>query len=179
LADVVLVGAGTVRAEGYGPVRVPQDRQRQREAAGRLPVPPLAIVTRSLDLDLAAPLFTAAAVRPLVLTAGSAPQDRRRAAAEVADVVVAGDDRVDMVDAVGALVDRGLTRILSEGGPHLLAELFAADLVDELCLAVAPLVTCGHQLRITSGPALATPAGLRVASVLEEDGFLFLRYGRG
>ena len=178
LADVVLVGAGTIRAEGYGPDLVPSDEQRRRAAGGDPPVPRLAIVSRSLDLDLAAPLFTAPAVRPLVVTSASAPAGRRAEAAEVADVVTVGAERVDLPAALDALADRGLRRVLSEGGPHLLAGLFAADLVDELCLAVSPRVTCGHELRVTAGPPLPQPAGLHLAHVLEEDDFLFLRYTR-
>jgi riboflavin biosynthesis pyrimidine reductase len=178
LADVVLVGAGTIRAEGYGPELVPPQEQPRRAAAGYPPQPRLAIVTRTLDLDLAAPLFTAETVRPLIITTGSAPAGRRAAAGEVADVVTAGAERVDVAGALDALADRGLPRVLSEGGPHLLAELFAADRVDELCLTVSPRVTCGQELRVTAGPPLTQPAGLHLAHVLEEDEFLFLRYTR-
>jgi riboflavin biosynthesis pyrimidine reductase len=85
---------------------------------------------------------------------------------------------VDLTDALATLREHGLARILSEGGPHVLAELFAADLVDELCLAIAPVVAAGDGLRITAGPALATPKQLRLAQVLERDQFLFLRYTR-
>lgn len=176
LADVVLVGAGTIRAEGYGPTLLPPDQQRQREGAGHPPLPPLAIITRSLDLDLTAPLFTAAISRPLILTTASAPADRRAAAREVADLITAGTERIDMAVAVSALIERGLRRILSEGGPHLLAELYAAHQVDELCLTISPRLTCGHELRITAGPPLPQPAGLHLGHVLEQDGFLFLRY---
>ncbi len=175
-ADVILVGAGTIRAEGYGPILLPPDEQHRREAAGHSPLPPLAIVTRSLDLDLTAPLFTAAISRPLILTTASAPADRRTAAGDVADVITAGTDRIDMAVAVDALVERGLRRILSEGGPHLLAELYTAHKVDELCLTISPRITCGQELSITAGPPLPQPAGLHLAHILEHDEFLFLRY---
>src|SRR5919202_237067 len=87
-----LVGAGTIRAEGYGPDLVTPDEKRRRAAAGDPPVPRLAIVTRSLDLDLAAPLFTAAVVRPVIVPTASAPADRHAAAAEVADIITVGDE---------------------------------------------------------------------------------------
>jgi riboflavin biosynthesis pyrimidine reductase len=74
------------------------------------------------------------------------------------------------------LAEQGLTQILSEGGPHLLAELFAADLVDELCLAIAPMVTGGRELRITAGDMLGTPTAMELTDVLESEGYLFLRY---
>ncbi|HJR40281.1 MAG TPA: pyrimidine reductase family protein [Nocardioidaceae bacterium] len=178
LCDVLLVGAATVRAEGYGPLELPEEARRRRTGAGRLPVPRMAILTREIALDLDAPVFTSATDRPIVLTTGRAPAERRAAAAEVADVVVAGDQQVDLPRALDALVERGLPRILSEGGPQVLAELLAHDLVDELCLAIAPLVTCGAETRITAGPALATPMRLALAQVLEQDEFLFLRYTR-
>lgn len=178
LCDVLLVGAGTVRAEGYGPIRLGEEDQDRRLAAGLAPLPRLAVLTRGLDLDLAAPVFTRATVRPLVVTTERAPAARRQEAQDVADVVVAGEESVDLASALATLREHGLARVLSEGGPHVLAELFAADLVDELCLAVAPVVTAGPELRITAGPALAVPKRLRLEQVLERDQFLFLRYTR-
>jgi riboflavin biosynthesis pyrimidine reductase len=178
LCDVLLVGAGTVRAEGYGPLELSGDQQRRRLDAGQDAVPRLAVLTRSLDLDLTAPVFTSATARPLVITTERAPATRRDQASGVADVVVAGSDDVDLTVALAALAERGLPRILSEGGPHVLAAMFAADLVDELCLAVAPVATAGTELRITAGPALDPPRAMRLAHVLEQDEFLFLRYTR-
>ena len=178
LCDVLLVGAGTVRAEGYGPLEMSDDERRRRLDAGQDAVPRLAVLTRSLDLDLTAPVFTAATARPLVVTTERAPASRRDEAAAVADVVVAGGDDVDLGAALAELARRGLSRILSEGGPHVLAAMFAADLVDELCLAVAPVMTAGAELRITAGPALDPPRAMGLAHVLERDEFLFLRYTR-
>jgi riboflavin biosynthesis pyrimidine reductase len=176
--DVLLAGAGTIRAEGYGPLRLSHDEQRRRSETGQTPVPRLAVLSRSLDLDLTAPVFSDATARPLLVTAARAPVDRRSTAEEVADVLVAGEDRVDLGPALDQLAGVGLSHVLSEGGPHVLAELFAADLVDELCLAVAPLVTGGTDLRITAGPPLTPQARLRLHAVYERDEFLFLRYQR-
>jgi riboflavin biosynthesis pyrimidine reductase len=178
LCDVLLVGAGTIRAEGYGPLELTDDQQRRRLAAGQAAVPRLAVLTRSLELDLTAPVFTGATARPLVVTTARAPAGRRDEASAVADVVVAGDADVDLGTALAELAGRGLPRILSEGGPHVLSAMFAADLVDDLCLAVAPVVTAGSELRITAGPALEPPRALHLAHVLERDEFLFLRYTR-
>ncbi len=178
LSDVLLVGAGTIRAEGYGPIVVTDDQRRRRTEAGLHEVPRLAVLTRSMNLDLAARVFTHATARPLVVTTERAPAARRAAAQEVADVVVAGEHDVDLGEALRALADRGLPRVLSEGGPQVLAEMVAADLVDELCLAVAPLVTLGDELRITAGPPLPRAKQLHLAHVLEQDEFLFLRYTR-
>jgi riboflavin biosynthesis pyrimidine reductase len=174
LADVVVAGAATVRTEGYGPARPRPSWPELRQ--GRPPVPPIAVITRRLDLDLASPLFVEAEpyARTIVITTEHAPDDRLEEAAKHADVIVAGDDRVDLAAAVQVLRGRGLGRILCEGGPRVNAQLAAAGLVDELCLTVSPLLTGGDAARILNGPASLTR--LAVSHVLEEDGFLFCKY---
>ena len=100
VADVVLVGAQTVRAEGYGPARLPPSRQVDRAAAGRTDDPPIAVVSRSLDLDLDAPLFREAAVPTIVVTCLAAPAERLAAVEGVAEVIVAGAADVDVPAAL-------------------------------------------------------------------------------
>ena len=165
-ADVVLVGAGTVRAEGYGPVR------------GADPAP-IAVVSRSLELDWDSALFTEAAVPTLVVTCAGADATRRARAEQVAELVTAGDQWVDIGEAIAQLGRRGHGVVLCEGGPCLLGELVVADLLDELCLTLSPLVAGGTGPRIITGAVLPTPRPLRLASVLEDDSDLFLRYLRG
>jgi len=174
-ADVVLVGAGTVRAEGYGPMRVSDASAAWREAHGLPPHPVFAIVSGRLDLDPGSRIFTEAPVRPLVVTT----QGHDTAAfAGVADVVEAGRGaRVDAPAAVAALHARGLTRILCEGGPHLFGALLAADVVDELCLTVSSTLEAGDAGRIAVG-ALPEPRGLELAHVLRSGSTLLLRYAR-
>jgi riboflavin biosynthesis pyrimidine reductase len=176
LADVVLVGAGTARAEGYGPLRPKPARREARVAAGLPPSPRLAVVSAALDLDPAAPMFTAAEVPTVVVTCESASAARLRALSEVAEVVVAGGPRVDAATAVDALCSRGLQHVLCEGGPRLLTDLAVAGRLDELCLTVAPLVVAGDAPRILAGPAVPNPAPMRLAHVLEDHGYLYLRY---
>jgi len=175
LADVVLVGAGTARAEGYRPVRPRPERRQRRVASGLSPVPPLAVVSAALTLDPTAELFTGAEARTLVLTCESAPAGRREALAEVADVVVCGQSTVDIRAGLDSLAERGLRRVLCEGGPTLLGTLLAAGRVDEVCLTVAPLLLAGTAPRIATGPP-AVPASARLLHVLSEDDWLFLRY---
>ncbi|MFC6086027.1 pyrimidine reductase family protein [Sphaerisporangium aureirubrum] len=174
LADVVVAGAATVRAEGYGPARPRASWAALRE--GRPPAPPVAVITRRLDLDLTAPLFTEAAARTIVITTADAPEDARKRAAEHADVVVAGDTGVDMALALAELARRGLGRVLCEGGPRINAQMAAAGVVDELCLTISPVLTGGDAARILDGPPSHTP--MTLAHVLEEDGFLFCKYTR-
>jgi riboflavin biosynthesis pyrimidine reductase len=177
LADVILAGAGTARAEGYKPVRPREVWDGLR--AGRGPTPPIAIVSRALDLDPDAPLFTEAPAwaQTIVITCAASPASRREALARHADVVVAGHTVVDLEEAVAALHERGLNRVLCEGGPHLLAELAKADLLDELDLTVSPLLTGPGANRITAGTRFP-PHHLRLAGIVEEEGVLFCRYTR-
>jgi riboflavin biosynthesis pyrimidine reductase len=180
LADVILAGAATARAERYAPARVSELWQHLR--SGRPPTPPIAVVTSRLDLDLASPLFAAAPphARTIVITTELAPQSLRDQAAQHADVIVAGRETVDLKSALGALADLGHRHVLVEGGPHLLGQLNTADLLDELCLTVSPLLAGPGAGRIVASPALDQPAPparpLTLAHVLEDDGFLLCRY---
>ncbi|MEU1043366.1 pyrimidine reductase family protein [Streptomyces sp. NPDC005551] len=180
LADVVVVGAETVRQEGYRPARAREAFAPLRAAAGQGPAPAVAVVSASLDLDFSLPLFTSPLVPTLVLTGAAAAPARIAAAEEAgAEVVIAGDGTgVDPARAVRALAGRGLTRQLTEGGPRLLGQLIAAGVLDELCLTVSPMLTAGGAQRIASGPPVTVPARFGLASLLEEAGFLFSRYRR-
>ncbi|MFD0308718.1 pyrimidine reductase family protein [Streptomyces sp. NPDC127119] len=180
LADVVIVGAETVRQEGYRPARARDDFAARRAAAGQGPAPAIAVVSASLDLDFSLPLFTSPLLPTLVLTGAAAAPDRIAAAEKAgARVVIAGDGTgVDPARAVRALADLGLYRLLTEGGPRLLGQLVAADVLDELCLTVSPMLTAGDAQRIAGGPSVAVPSRFELTSLLEEDGFLFSRYRR-
>src|SRR4051794_27199790 len=143
LADVILVGAGTARAEGYGPARTHPEVQDRRRARGQTAAPSIAVVTRSCDLDWSAPFFTEAQARPVVVTTSTADDSARARAAAAADVIVAGTGDVDMGSAVDALGERGARHVLVEGGPGLNAQLVAAGLMDELCLTLSPRLVGG------------------------------------
>jgi riboflavin biosynthesis pyrimidine reductase len=178
LADVVLVGAGTARAENYGGAVVPPPRRELRQATGLAPVPPIAVVTGSLDLDPKARLFTAE-VRPLVLTKATAPADRAAALRDVAEIVVCGEEHVEHDLVLAELAKRGLPRVLTEGGPTLHAQLAGAGLLDELCLTVAPVLGGPGHLGIVAGQPWGLARRLELSHALEEDGSLFLRYQVG
>lgn len=174
VCDVVLVGAGTARAEDYAGVRVRPDAARWRAERGLPPAPPVAVVSRTLRLDPVSRLF-AAAVRPLVLTCEASPRDRRAVLAGVADVLVVGGDDVDLVLARQTLAARGLTRVLCEGGPQLVLAALRAGVLDELCTTTAPQLVGG-------GPALLpaplpVPQPLRLVHLLAGgDGSLLARW---
>ncbi|MGC4805590.1 pyrimidine reductase family protein [Micromonospora sp. DT233] len=176
VCDGLLVAAGTLRHEGYGAVRLNEPRRAWRRAHGLAEYPTLVVVSASLDLDPAQGAFADAPVRPIVLThAGAQPPP---GLTEVADLVRCGTDRVDLAAGLAELHRRGLGQLLCEGGPYLFGALTAADLVDELCLTVAPLLAGGGSGRITVGEASA-PRELPLRHVLAAaDGTLMLRYAR-
>jgi riboflavin biosynthesis pyrimidine reductase len=180
LADVVVVGAETVRMEGYRPARARDAFAARRAAAGQGPAPAIAVVSGSLDLDFSLPLFVSPLVPTLVVTGAGAPPDRVAAARSAgAEVVIAGEgSRVDPARVVRELADRGLRRQLAEGGPRLLGQFVAAGVLDELCLTLSPMLTAGDAQRITGGPSVAVPERFTLVSILEEAGFLFTRYRR-
>jgi riboflavin biosynthesis pyrimidine reductase len=179
LADVILVGAATVRAEHYGAAR--RSRLWSHLRAGRPATPAIAVVSARLDLDPSSRIFTEAPpdARTIVITTAQAPHDLRAGLARHADVITAGEARVDLSAAVRALADRGHQRMLTEGGPRLLAQLAAAGLLDELCLTIGPQLAGPGATRIVSGdPFPAGPLPLALGHVLEDRGFLLCRYSR-
>lgn len=178
LADVILAGAGTARTEEYKPARRRPSLASLRE--GRPAAAPIALVTRTLGLNLSAPLFTDAPpdARTIVITCAASDEELRAETAKVADVIVAGDEAVDLAGALDALAGRGLGRVLCEGGPHLFGDLAAAGLVDELCLSLSPTLAGPGAGRIIAAEHFpARP--LTLAQVLTDDGFLFCRYLAG
>ncbi len=164
MVDVILVGANTVRAEGYG-------------RAQGLDIP-IAVVSRSLELDWTSPLFVEPGTRPSIITCEAADERLTERAREVADVLVVGEERVDLVRALHALGQQGVEYVLCEGGPALLGQLLQLDLLDELYLTVSPMIVGDHGPRIVTGlPPQRRHAEL--VAVLEEEGCLFLRYRIG
>jgi riboflavin biosynthesis pyrimidine reductase len=175
LCDVVVVASGTVKAEGYGAMILDAPSVGARVAAGLRPQPTFAIVSGSLDLDPSSDVFAKAPVRPIVFTSRAAPSNAALAA--VADIVVAGSKTVDPVSMVAALAERRLTRIHCEGGPSLFGSLLAADVVDELCLTLSPLLVGGDSGRIAKS-AMPAPREMSLAGILRSDDTLLLRYLR-
>jgi riboflavin biosynthesis pyrimidine reductase len=179
LADVVLVGAETVRRERYGPVQLPLELRRQREASGRLPVPQIAVVSRSLTIDWTIPAFAASepAAPTMLVTCEAARPERLDEARAHASVLVAGGDRVEPRLALDALAGQGARVVLCEGGPSLLGEIIAADLLDELCLTMEPVMG-GDPLPVAVAPPGHDLVRFRLGHALTHGSTLFLRYER-
>lgn len=181
LADVIVVGAGTVRIEGYSGAQLSVAQRQHRQARGQSEVPPLAIVTKSGHLNRDMAVFTRTEVPPLVLTCAAAAAQTRRLLSGVCEVVdcSGGDpEKVDEATLLAILGARGLRRILTEGGPMLLGSLIERDMLDELCLTIAPYIVGGQARRIAAGPGQLL-TGMRCAHVLTDDaGYLYTRYVR-
>lgn len=176
LADVILVGAGTVRAEGYHGLRLSDESVGWRTQHGLPPQPVFAVASARLDLDPA--VFAGNPVRPLIVTCARAPEERRSALAEVADVIECGEASVDTRAMRDALAARGLPQIHSEGGPHLFGTMIAEDTIDELCLTLSARLEGGVARRIADGHAI-NATGMSLAHALAAtDGTLLLRYKR-
>ncbi len=178
VADMVMAGAGTVRAERYGPPQPTDAVRAARRRRGQTEAPRVAVITRSLDLDLSSALFAEAEERPLVVTCAAADRARQEAARAVADLVVAGDTVVDMSEALAQLHERGARVVTCEGGPSLNGDLLAADLVDEWNLTVSPLLVAGDAGRASHGPTLSGPRAMRLERLLESDEMLLSRWVR-
>ncbi|WP_280233154.1 pyrimidine reductase family protein [Nocardia cyriacigeorgica] len=215
LADVVLIGAGTARAENYGPASTdPALRRRLHDLGlGGHPdgaPPPIAVVTASAALDAAGRLFTGGdqatpgtsgeattetsddqtgpggdrapnprTSAPLIITTAAAPADRKQQLADAgAEVIEAGDVAVSPQDILGALADRGLRRVLCEGGPHLFGDLLAAGCVDELCLTTSPVLIGGTARRISLSREEFHTAMTPAHILLDDDATMLIRWVR-
>ncbi|MGY1711976.1 dihydrofolate reductase family protein [Geodermatophilus sp. SYSU D00758] len=172
LADVVLVGHGTAAAEGYRPMTAGSAVGRLRRDLGRPPTAPIAVVSRRAS---PAPGDRLAVAPTLLVTCAAADPGRRAALATAGvDVLVCGEDDVDLPTALDLLADRGLEQVLCEGGPSLLAAALEAGVVDELDLTLAPALV-GGEARLLPG-RLADVVRPRLVQLLEEDGVLLTRY---
>ncbi len=155
-ADVVVVGAGTARAEGYTALDLP-----------------LVLVSRRGEVPPR--LRGAEPGRVLMATCEQAEHlAEARTLLGEEHVLVLGSHRVDLPLLRQVLVDRGWTRILSEGGPHLLRDLVAEGVADEICCTTAPRLVAGEHPRITDGPPVDVP--LELHTLLEQDGTLLARW---
>lgn len=172
LADVILVGAGTARAEGYGPVLPSEIHASIRAGASKTLTPPIAVVSQRLDVPekLVAP-------GQILITTASSDSEKRATLAETMDVIVAGENEINWPNTLQQLAKRRLLRVLCEGGPHLHGELIAADLIDELCLSVATVLLGGDSARIAAGSS-SSPRSMRLADTVTGENLLATRWLR-
>ncbi len=181
LADAILVGAGTARAEGYRAVDLAAWQRELRAQEGLAPYPTLVIISRSARLD---PIIAAPADGPggpvmIITTAGKAFDELERLRSAGIQLVEMDAAELDLGLVVDQLAGAGLARLLCEGGPGLHRDLIAAGLLDELLLTVSPVVVGGQGLRSTSGAAIDPTADFDLRFALyADDGTLFTAYER-
>lgn len=155
LADVVIVGAGTLREEGYRPM-----------------AKPLVVVSRSADLP---PTLLEGDTSRLYVATGAAAPGLAQARSLLGErVLVLGDDEPDLPGLRTALVDLGFGDLLCEGGPRLAGDLLAAGLVDELCCTIVPRLVGGDHARILAAPPLDVP--LELDTLVQDSGTLLGRW---
>src|SRR5699024_10967653 len=187
LADVIVVGAGTVRTENYGGARVPEAAQRARRNAGQEAVPRIAVVTAGARLDPAHRIFHDTAVAPLIVAGPEASPERldslRDVGADIATLAYGttegdGGTRTPhgrtavppLLELPGSLAARGYGRIRCEGGPGLTGRLLRDGAVAELCLTAPPLLIGGDGPRLAvAPPAAASPSPMRRRHLLSDD----------
>jgi riboflavin biosynthesis pyrimidine reductase len=176
-ADVILVGAGTARAERYGLPRHNEDVTGQRRRRGQDLEARLAIVSRSLDLGDTERLTRRPGLSPpLVVTVDDAPPAAREHLSRAGfEIVTAGRGDVDLELALEALWARGLDVVLCEGGPRLNAHLLATGLVDAMFVTIAGTVVGGGASRLVHGP-LPAPMPMHLVAVRLHEGELLLHY---
>ncbi|OKH83545.1 hypothetical protein EB75_08155 [Mycobacterium sp. ST-F2] len=180
-ADVILVGAATVRIENYSGAQMSAAQRQARQLRGQAEVPPIAVITHSADIPHDAKLFTRTEVPPLILTSRDSIDDTCRrfiGLAEVIDASGAAPDRVDPRAVLRIFAERGLLRVLTEGGPSLLNMLIEDDLIDEMCVTIAPVLVGGQARRIASGPGQAHTRLRRSHVLTDTAGYLYTRYVR-
>lgn len=171
LADVVLVGAGTFRDERYTPLERPAALAGLSRTAGVAPTLVTAVVTRSGAVP---PAMLAEGATTLVYTTA----EGARPAGDDPRIVVVDDGSgdVDLRAVVADLAARGLPRVVTEGGPHLLGALVRADLLDELVLTTSPLLVGAPPGRIVAGGEPVLHRDARLDTLLHSDGVLVARW---
>jgi riboflavin biosynthesis pyrimidine reductase len=158
IADVIIVGAGTANAEGYGPPSKPGQR--------------IGVVTASARVDVTTPLFTSGSGFLITTTTATVPAG--------VDTVRAGDKSVDLVaalDALGTVCDEARV-VQCEGGPSLNGSMFSRDLVDEINLTMSPRVAGGDGKRMATGADAQLHSFELSQLLIDEESFLFSRWLR-
>ncbi|HEX8854143.1 MAG TPA: dihydrofolate reductase family protein [Thermoleophilaceae bacterium] len=172
--DAVMVGAGTVRTERYGPItKTPELREKRRHEGVREEALAV-IVSGSLNLPEDVPLLQDRDSQVVILTQSEGELEGVKAQVSY----LRSPGTLDMRPLVEQLrSEYGVRSVLCEGGPTLNASLIPYGLVDELFLTLAPSIAGGaNALTIVAGMPLPELRGLQLLSVLRAEDELFLRY---
>ena len=174
---MVLVGAGTARAENYGPVRLTEAQHARRHSEGRTAPPPIALVRRSSELP--ARLFEDVDQPPILITCAESEQRRDLTSDKLRRVLVTGEESVDVAQAVALLPATACIASCASGGPILLDELVEAGAVDEICVTLAPKLAASQPVSLRLQPSrLPVPVDMQLGHALVHEDYLFLKYHR-
>ena len=176
-ADFILLGAGTAKAEKYGMPNISEDAQIRRTSRGQTDIPRLVIISKRLefddDLKFLNALNDGASATPIIYTTQNAPAKNKTWLSERAEIREAGKENIDLAEVISDLKGK---IILVEGGPTLNGHLLEADLIDELCLTLSPMIVNENGPHIISGD-LKQPKNMKLIQVLaDEDSMLYLRF---
>lgn len=178
IADVILVGAGTVRAEKYQPIQTPNAEVCElRAARGQEIRPRLAVLSGTANLDPSMPIFTnsGSGDPPLIYTTDIAPNNRVKTLTDIAEVICSYKPSISITEVLEDLYKRGARTVVCEGGPKVNGQLLSANVIDELCLSLSPVLV-GNGIGIFDGFPPNSPKGLKLAQVFTDDELLFCRY---
>jgi len=174
VADVVMNGAATVRAENLGPVKLSDEMMRRRREAGMQEPPTMVLLSRSLSLDPGMRIFSDPEQRPTIITGIEADPDRLEVLDGIADIVQI--EELDGSSIIKALGNPSV--VLCEGGPTINSQLIRDGVVDEVNLTISPVLALGESSRVASGSPLRPPTEMRLDRTLMGDQSLFLRFIR-
>lgn len=179
--DAVLVGAGTFRAEGYGPIKVRESLRGLRRDLGLRDQPRLIIFSNSANLDPASSAFVAApeGAQTIVVTCAKANPARVQELREFATILEVGDEHVDLPMARQEIIRLGLRRMLCEGGPNLFGDLLKVGAADDLCLTTSPLISGQspeHRKSLTGNDELPNKHNATLASLIQANDSLLVRW---
>lgn len=174
-ADAVLIGAGTLRKEYYGPLVKTPELADLRERSGLRRSQLACCITGTLDLSVDIPIFQDK--HSEIKTFTTQPEKTLADCPAAVSIIRMGDSAVPLAELFQSLHQDGIRSVLCEGGPNLNAELLRADLLDELFLSLAPKLESGRDnLTIVHGDTLAQPTELELLSLMEANSSLYLRY---
>ncbi len=175
-ADVIVIGSSTFKAEGYGPINLREEFRQVRISRGMAELPKFAIVTNRGALDFENEIFSNSSRKPIIITTEQALDHGSNELANYSDLLVCGQVTVDprlIIEKFGAL---GLKSVLLEGGPRLNSSFLKANSINEICLTLSPALAGKQDSSIFGNAELENLVKLHLVSVIEDDGFLFLRY---
>ncbi|MEY4131415.1 MAG: hypothetical protein RLZZ31_1539 [Actinomycetota bacterium] len=177
MPDAIIVGAGTARAENYGPVRLSDDIQLARQQRSLSALPRLVVISGRLQFDASARLFEDETQRPILITTNERAENAPQSLHAVAEIIGCGVNNVDIEKAMKILREMNIGVALCEGGPTLNAELLNAQMIDEWFLTLSPVLVGGNEMRAIQGMN-AQAIDLPLQRIIEADGMLMTRYAR-